>query len=182
MNTANREAAMLDADRPTVGGWHILHLILSITSMGIWIIVWVLHAIIVSSKNSTIDKKIRIVEVYSDETDESGVVYSGQKVEAGSGDSLLLFFREPDAWRQLAIIFVSTQDRIKRAFLPVLKIFASCYPDRIAKLVADIEIIEVTVRIFQAVRRGHIAFAMDVFFREQFPVLQIFGFREARSP
>ena len=71
MNTASREAAMLDADRPTVGGWHLLHLILAFTSMGMWIIVWIIHAVVVSSMNSTIDKKIRIVNLYAESREEA---------------------------------------------------------------------------------------------------------------
>ena len=67
------EAAMLEADRPTVGGWHIVHALFTLFSVGGWILFWILHAVVVSSMNTTIDKKIRVLKMYSYDDNDSSI-------------------------------------------------------------------------------------------------------------
>ncbi|HYW03696.1 MAG TPA: hypothetical protein VFA86_07100 [Gammaproteobacteria bacterium] len=54
--TAQEVAVLLSKKRKTS---HLLHLLLSIITGGVWIIVWILLAISHSSENARIDRKIR---------------------------------------------------------------------------------------------------------------------------
>tara|TARA_R110000824_G_scaffold42506_4_gene125132 strand:+ start:3428 stop:3676 length:249 start_codon:yes stop_codon:yes gene_type:complete len=67
------EAAMLEADRPTVGGWHLVHILFTLGTVGGWILFWILHAVVVSSMNTTIDKKIRVLKMYSYDDNDSSI-------------------------------------------------------------------------------------------------------------
>lgn len=59
----NAEIALLETERKSIGAFHILHLVLTVLSFGLGLILWVIHGFVVSSFNSRLDKRIKVTKL-----------------------------------------------------------------------------------------------------------------------
>lgn len=57
---------LLKLERKTVGWFHLLHLILTVSSLGSWLLIWIIHIMVVASFNSTLNERIKVTQIMLD--------------------------------------------------------------------------------------------------------------------
>ncbi|MNF29686.1 hypothetical protein D3C85_1141130 [compost metagenome] len=52
---------MLEMRKKYLGWWHLFHIILTLCSGGVWLVIWVVHWLVCNQHNKQIDRKIERV-------------------------------------------------------------------------------------------------------------------------